>query len=110
MDEPERFHVEVEQHDAGATITVHGEIDIATIRAITRARDKALANRPGTVVIDLRGVGFIDSSGLKFLLETARLCRGAEWKLQLLRPAADTMKLFQLTGADKHLPFVDPVG
>ena len=59
------------------------------------------------MLIDLRRVGFIDSSGLRFLLETDRLSRGAGWELQLLRPAESARKALMLTGVDRLLPFVD---
>jgi anti-sigma B factor antagonist len=107
MDMPPSFHVEVEHDGTAVRVIVSGEIDVASVRLIRGARDKALAEHPSRMLIDLRDVGFIDSSGLKFLLETARISRETRWELQLLKPAASAMKLFLVTGADKHLPFVD---
>ncbi len=101
------FQIEVDQGLAGATVTVAGDIDIATITRLEHARDRALAASPSQVVIDLRGVRFIDSSGLKFLLETDRLSRSGGWKLRLVKPAETAMRVFTLTGVDRHLPFVD---
>jgi anti-anti-sigma factor len=102
------FKVDIGQDRAGVTVTVAGDVDISTVGPLERARDKALANSPSRVLIDLSGVRFIDSSGLKFLIETDRLSRAGGWKLQLVRPAQTAMRVLVVTGVEKHLPFIDP--
>ena len=62
---------------------------------------------PGNLLIDLRGVEFVDSSGLKFLLQTERAARNQGCQLSLFRPQGNAMRVFVITGADQHLPFVD---
>lgn len=104
------FAVEVDQDDGGATVIVTGDIDLATVRRLERAREQALAGSPSRLVIDLGGVRFIDSSGLKFLTDTLRLSRSDGWQLQLLRPQASAMRAFIVTGVDQHLPFLDGGG
>jgi anti-anti-sigma factor len=101
------FDLEVDRSTAGTTFVVRGDIDIATVPALERARERALVEGPGTLLIDLREVGFVDSSGLKFLLETHRLYQERGWELQLMRPAERAMKVFVVTGAQRHLPFLD---
>jgi anti-sigma B factor antagonist len=103
-----RFHVDIDQDRAGATVTVTGDIDMSTVEPLEHARDRALANSPSRLLIDLSGVHFIDSSGLKFLIETDRLSRADGWKLQLTRPAKTAMRVLVVTGIEKHLPFVEP--
>jgi anti-sigma B factor antagonist len=103
----QRYRIEVDHGSAGARVTIAGEIDMATIPPLERARERVLAQNPTQVVIDLRDVRFIDSSGLKFLLETDRLSRRNGWTLQLVRPAETAMRVLTLTGVDKHLPFID---
>jgi anti-sigma B factor antagonist len=98
--------IEVDQHRAGATVTIAGDIDMTTIARLEHARERALADSPSRVVFDLSAVRFIDSSGLKFLLETDRLSRSGGWQLALVRPAETAMRVFVVTGTDKHLPFV----
>ena len=103
------FQVDVgEDQDAAATmVTVTGDIDLASVDRLERARERALSRPAGLLVIDLRGVRFIDSSGLKFLIETDRLARSRGWELQVRRPSEAAMRPFVVTGVDKHLPFVD---
>jgi anti-sigma B factor antagonist len=101
------LQIDVGGDGAGVTVTVAGEIDIAAVSRLEHARATALAEHPSRLLIDLRRVDFIDSSGLKFLLETERLSKSAGWKLQLLRPGESARRALVLTGVDKHLPFVD---
>jgi anti-sigma B factor antagonist len=108
MREPAGFRVDVDEDPRGVTVTVAGDVDLATIRPLERARDRAVAGSPTRVLIDLRGVRFIDSSGLKFLIETDRMSRSGGWKLELFRPQKSAMRVFAVTGVEKHLPFVDP--
>jgi anti-anti-sigma factor len=108
MMERASFHVDVDPDQAGVTVTVTGDVDLSTVAPLERARDKALANSPSRVLIDLSGVRFIDSSGLKFLLETDRLSRAGGWKLQLVRPAQTAMRVLHVTGVERHLPFIEP--
>jgi anti-anti-sigma factor len=108
MTHPPRFHVEVDQDHAGATVTVTGDVDMSTVPPLERAREKALAYSPSRLLIDLSGVRFIDSSGLKFLIETDRLARAGGWKLQLVRPGETAMRVLTVTGVEQHLPFIEP--
>ena len=101
------FEVEITHQSAGVMLTVRGEIDIDTVHRLACARDEALERRPEWMVIDLGGVSFVDSSGLKFLLETDSRAEREQWRLQLLKPADTAMRVFEITGADRHLPFID---
>jgi anti-sigma B factor antagonist len=106
---PPAFDVEVAPRPGGAMMLVRGDMDIASLPRLERARDEVLADGPESVLVDLRAVGFVDSSGLKFLIQTFALARRDGWTLELLRPSARAMKVFDLTGAVHQLPFVDAV-
>jgi len=99
------FAVGLEQDDGVATLRLSGELDIAVIERLREVRDRALADGPASLVIDLSEVEFIDSSGLKFLLESDRLLRPSACELSLRRPGPAAMKVFSITGVDQHLPF-----
>jgi anti-sigma B factor antagonist len=101
------FDVDVAREVAGATVTVRGDMDIATIGRLEIARNRALADGPESVRIDLSAVEFVDSSGLRFLLETHSLSKRGGWTLQLVRPPSSAMRAFEIAGVDRFLPFVD---
>ncbi|MEY2404860.1 MAG: anti-sigma factor antagonist [Acidimicrobiaceae bacterium] len=63
------FGVAVHNDDNCLRLDVTGELDIAFEQdLVERARDAIAATKAPTVVIDLRRVSFIDSSGLRALL------------------------------------------
>lgn len=101
------FDVALVREGDEATITVSGDIDMATVAQLEAVRQEALASDPPGILIDLSGVHFIDSSGLKFLIDTYAQAKQDGWTLRLRRPAQTAMRAFTVTGADRHLPFVD---
>ena len=50
---------------AEATVTVQGEIDATAAAALSGQLDEVAARNPQRLVIDLAGVGFLDSAGLR---------------------------------------------
>jgi anti-anti-sigma factor len=106
MIRPSEFKVEIDHDHDRSTIRIDGEIDIGTIKQLEDAREKVFALEPQLVVIDLSAVGFLDSSGLKFLLHTNDLAEERGCGLRIVRPDEAVMKVFTLTGADQRLPFV----
>ena len=50
---------------AEATVTVQGEIDVTTAAVLSENLGGVAASSPRRLVIDLAGVGFLDSAGLQ---------------------------------------------
>src|SRR3712207_6586556 len=68
MPEPEEhFAIEVRTRGTVATLVAAGSLDLATTDELRRMAG-ALGDEIRTVVLDLRDVGFIDSSGLGTML------------------------------------------
>ena len=63
----------------GTTISIVGEVDLANVEAVT----SRLANelRPPKVTLDLRGVRYLDSSGVRMLIDVAQM--GAAQQIDL---------------------------
>lgn len=105
MKQTDALAATVEGTDGGARIVVEGDVDIATVPRLQRALARALESTPKHVLIDLAGVGFVDSSGLRFLLRANQQAQRGGWSLTIVPPAESAMKAFELTGADKWLSF-----
>jgi anti-anti-sigma factor len=56
--------VRTEVADGVATVIVRGEIDLATVADLREGLDKAVAARPGRLVVDLGAATFIDCLGI----------------------------------------------
>ena len=104
-----RRPLEVESEGDGhrARLTLVGELDIATVPRLEQALEEALARRPAELVLDLRPLGFLDSSGLRQFIVLADRAREEGWTLLLVRPAKPVLSIFQITRAEENLPFVD---
>ena len=72
-----------------------GEIDLATASECFDAV-KAGVNGAGLVVVDLTAVSFIDSTGLRGLLDFQRACQ-----VRLVVPVGQARRLMTISGLDK---------
>lgn len=72
-----------------------GELDMATADDLSEVL-RAAAGRDEPLVLDLSGVSFIDSSGLRVLLEGAELSRGSG-SLVIARPSAQVRRLLDIS-------------
>ncbi|MDW5598492.1 STAS domain-containing protein [Conexibacter stalactiti] len=99
------FDVSVERREATLVAAPAGELDLATapqLIAALRSHDDY-----ERLVIDLRSLSFMDSSGLRLLVaETDRASRGG-YVLQLVRGGPEVGRLLRLTRLDEKLPFID---
>jgi len=79
-----------------------GEIDLATIDAVEAEVEAALADAPA-LVLDLREVTFIDSAGLRLVLETSRKAG----RFSVVRGPGEVQRVFDLVGLDQRLDMLD---
>lgn len=102
MDQPS-FRIDLEEHDGWRRVAAHGEIDFATYDQVRHALDGICKDGAKLVELDLRGVTFLDSMGLRALIEALDTCKGHEAELRIrTNPVVD--RLLQLTGLLDQLP------
>lgn len=88
-------------------VVVAGELDADTAGRLREAVDELVIDR-ASVVLDLAGVSFIDSSGLLVLLHALDRAAQCDAELSVRSPSASVLRLFELTGqTDRILP-VEP--
>jgi len=94
----------VSRRRAGDAIVVApaGEIDLATVAVVEASIQAALAETD-TLVLDLRDVSFIDSAGLRLVLETSREVRD----FSVVRGPREVQRVFDLVGLDDRLTILD---
>ena len=83
-----------------------GEVDIETVGQIREQLKNAAATGAKHVVLDLRGVTFLDSTGLHLVLEADVASRAQHWEFGLIGGPAHVQRVFDLTGARARLPFL----
>jgi anti-sigma B factor antagonist len=87
-------------------VAVAGELDMATVPELDLTLRHAQADAR-VVVLDLRELDFIDSSGAHLLLAAGRRAREAGGRLLVARGAAQIDRLFALLSIDRQLELVN---
>ncbi len=103
---PSPFSVTVSGGGTGPVLAaVAGDVDIATASSLSEAVIAALEESPGCgVILDFTNVGFMDSSGLRAVLDIARRLTMGAASLVLLSPTRPVRKLLSLAGLDEQMP------
>ena len=86
-------------------VTLTGKLDIAGAQAIETPL-AAVAGARGNVVIDMAGVDFISSIGIRHLVIAAKAIARGAGKLVLLAPTPMVTEVLVSTGLEQILPIV----
>ncbi len=98
---PEAFTVRVEEHAGAAVVVPTGELDLATAPALEAALTRAFGAAAGRVVLDLRELEFIDSSGLRTLLTARRQAEDAGAGFSLVAGHRGLERTLEIAGVHK---------
>ncbi len=101
------FNVQSTPSADGVRLALSGELDIATAPALQGAVETALAGGAQRLLIDLAGLSFVDSSGLRLFILLSQRAPQEGWTLELTRPGEAARSVFRMTGAEDNLPFVE---
>jgi anti-sigma B factor antagonist len=93
-------------HPCGAVLTLGGELDLATTPVLQEWLAPAMRGT-ATVVINLSRLSFIDSSGLRLLVQAERQLRDSGGRLVLVRGPRAVHRVFELTSLVSHFEFCD---
>jgi anti-anti-sigma factor len=106
---PEHFHVSTQSEGDATVVALHGELDMSGTFVLEPQLDELVAEPPpGEVVFDLRGLSFIDSTGLATLHDSHQRLTAAG-VTTCFYPGPDAVQqVFAVTGFDELLPFVEP--
>ena len=86
-----------------AVLSVTGEVDIYTAQALDERLVEVINSGRTKVVMDLTGVGFMDSTGLGVVVKTLKRVRELGGSLGLVVTDDRIHKVFRITGLDRAL-------
>ena len=104
-------HLSLETSLTGRTavVALRGELDLAGAGTLERELNRLESDLPATVVLDLRDVDFMDSSGLRVIATSAQRALRHGQRFALVPGAAQVMRVFDITRMRERLDFVgDP--
>jgi anti-sigma B factor antagonist len=90
-----------------ASVALTGELDISEAPAVEEKLREMEVHRPPVLVLDLRGLTFLDSSGLRLILEADLRAREDGRRLTLVRGPDPVHRVFLISLLEKRLDFVD---
>jgi anti-sigma B factor antagonist len=88
-----------------ATLTLRGELDLASAGQLEESFAAIDEQGPSRVTVDLGGLAFVDSSGLRALLLADERARENGYELVLLPGQEPVQRVFEMTGALDVLHF-----
>lgn len=84
-----------------AVVALAGEIGISDAAATWERVRRVMLTGPRSLILDLAGVTFMDSTGLGTLLRIANECPPRGIRLTVRSPSAQVTRLMEVTGTDK---------
>lgn len=100
-------HVDIQDHDGVPVAAISGEVDISNVDDV-RARLIALPNLAPGLVVDLRRVDYLDSTGISLLHDLAgRLRERSQQLIVVCPPGSPPRRVLELTGLITRTTVVD---
>lgn len=100
---PEPFDVAIEARGDELWVLPTGDLDLAAAPDLRESLSLALRSDARAIVVDLRGLDFLDSGGLRVLVDA---CTGPDAGRVSLVPGNERVRaVFVLSGLDRRLAF-----
>lgn len=95
------FEANVEQREGATAVVLRGELDVAAREAAATALAEAIAGGSGFVLVDLRGLAFMDLTGLHCLYDAKLQADAAGTPIVILDGSGPPHRLLALSGIDE---------
>jgi anti-sigma B factor antagonist len=107
IDQGPQFTVQRKTFGTTEEIVVQGELDIASAPDLRATVATAICSGPERIVIDLRHVTFIDSTGISVLLRLRSRAIAGQIDMIVVRPTGDADRIFEICGIEGVFPALD---
>jgi anti-sigma B factor antagonist len=104
---PIQLTVQRPDHDT-VHVSVHGALDLVRAYDFDDAMRRIERDAPGRLLLDLRQLEFLDTTGLSRLLAVQRRCRRAGRRLVLVRGPLAVQRIFAMCSAEQFESVGDP--
>jgi anti-anti-sigma factor len=101
------FGIQVIRNGGATRIAPAGELDIATTPALEQAIAEATDAPGAALVLDLRELTFMDSTGLRTLAQTNARAEDEGFTLSIVRGSSQIERVLEISGLGALLPLID---
>lgn len=103
------LHIQRVSGDTGqVVVVVAGQVDLATAPQLAEALALARRDCPAEVVADLTKVDFLDSVGVRVLVEAAREAGRQGSSLSVWGASGWVARVLEITGVEEYLRVIPP--
>lgn len=88
-------------------VALRGELDLSTTDKVERELQRVEAMQPSVVVLDLSGLVFLDSTGLRLIVSADQRARESGRRLAVVKGPVAVHRVFSITKLDERLDMVD---
>jgi anti-anti-sigma factor len=99
--------VNIERSESAVHLVLTGELDISSAARVEEALAKIEAEEPAVVLLDLRGLEFMDSTGLRTVVSADARAREQGRRVVVVRGPEAVHRIFNVTRLDERLEIVD---
>jgi anti-sigma B factor antagonist len=105
-----QLQIESRTESDRVVITMDGELDMANAPALQAAIESEELATAEIVVLDLQGLTFLDSTGLRVILAARELCWRRGQEFAVTPGSAQVQRLLSVTGVGEHLRTIATTG
>jgi anti-sigma B factor antagonist len=102
-----RLTVDLRSGARDVAVKLVGELDLETAPGLDRQLARIDVTQVTRLLIDLSGVTFMDSTGVRSIVRAHHFAESNNHRLVLRRATHQVQRLFELTGIDERLTFED---
>jgi anti-sigma B factor antagonist len=103
----QQLRVGVRSNDDRAVVHLDGELDLASAPLLEREIGSPEVRAAKRLVIDLRGLRFVDSTGLRTIFGAHARARERGQKFAVTRGSEQVQRVLAITRLGEHLPVID---
>jgi anti-sigma B factor antagonist len=98
---PTKFRIEEVAIGSAAMVSLYGELDIQSQDQVAAGLSRALDRHPAALAADLRGLTFMDSTGVHALLDAEARCREQGTAFFIIRGTGAVDRVLSVLGLDR---------
>lgn len=103
MGAPDQLRIDLRQEADRVVLALVGELDMANSPLLQRSIESPELQETKTVVLDLQGLTFLDSTGLRIILSARELCWRRGQEFAVTPGSQQVQRLLSVTGVGEHL-------
>ena len=105
----EILDVTTEDRNGLVHMALVGELDLSSVAKVQEELRRVEASSPGTLVVDLSKLTFLDSTGLRCIVTADERARNEGRRIVIVRGPDAVQRVFAITRLEERLEIVDDV-